>query len=81
MQVFNVAIIGGGSACLAIMDVIASGLHPQLRMNIIGVADINPNTPGMLRAREMDIYTTTDYHDLFTLDSLKPPWAVWRACW
>jgi len=70
MQVFNAAIVGGGSACVAIMDMINTGLHPQLRMNIIGVADIDPEAPGIKRARQLNIFTTTDYHDFFAIESL-----------
>ena len=70
MQVFNAAIVGGGSACVAIMDMINTGLHPQLRMNIVGVADIDPEAPGIKRARQLNIFTTTDYHDFFAIESL-----------
>ena len=67
MEVFNVAIVGAGPACLAIMDMISTERHPQLRMHLIGVADVNPEAPGVKRAQALNIYTTTDYNDLFAL--------------
>jgi PAS domain S-box-containing protein len=39
-------------------------------MKLIGVADIDPKAPGIKRAEELNIYTTTDYHDLFSLKDL-----------
>jgi hypothetical protein len=35
----NVAIVGGGPGCEAIMDMIFAEKLSQLRMNLIGVAD------------------------------------------
>jgi len=70
MKVFNVVIVGAGRACLAIMDLLLVGSHRQLRMKLIGVADIDPEAPGVKRAKELNLYTTTDYHDLFSLKDL-----------
>ena len=70
MKTFNVAIVGGGPGCLAIMDMIYKDRFRQLRMNLIGVADVNPDAPALLRARELNLFTTTDYHDLFSLENL-----------
>ncbi len=70
MKVFNVVIVGAGRACLAIMDLLLVGSQRQLRMKLIGVADIDPEAPGVKRAKELNLYTTTDYHDLFSLKDL-----------
>ncbi len=70
MERFNVGIVGGGPGCLAIMDMIPTDLLRQLRMKLIGVADINPDAPGIKRAQALEIYTTPDYHDLFALKDL-----------
>jgi len=67
MKVFNVAIVGAGPACLAIMDLLSKGSPRQLRMKLIGVADIDPEAPGIKRAASLGIYTTVDYRDLFSL--------------
>ena len=70
MKEFNVAIVGAGSGCLAIMDLLSVKGHRQLRMKLIGVADIDPEAPGIKRARALNIFTTSDYHDFFSMESL-----------
>jgi PAS domain S-box-containing protein len=39
-------------------------------MHIVGVADINPEAPGLEQARALGILTTEDYRDLFGIDGL-----------
>jgi PAS domain S-box-containing protein len=70
MKEFNVAIVGAGSGCLAIMDLLSMKGHRQLRMKLIGVADIDPEAPGIKRAKALDVFTTTDYHDFFSMEDL-----------
>lgn len=70
MEVFNVAIVGGGPACSAMIRLIAADQQRQLRMNLVGVADIHPDAPGIKLAQALKIYTTTDFHDLFALKDL-----------
>ncbi len=66
----NVAIVGGGSGCKAIMDIIfAKKLH-ELRMKLVGVACTNPKDVGYRYARKKGIYTTRDYRDLYKLKDL-----------
>ncbi|MBW2107678.1 MAG: sigma 54-interacting transcriptional regulator [Deltaproteobacteria bacterium] len=69
-SVLNVAIVGGGAGCKAIMDMIFSEKLSALRMRLIGVADINPNAVGFRYARSRGIFTTWDYRDLFKLEGL-----------
>jgi len=66
----NVAIVGGGPGCKAIMDMIFAEKLSQLRMKIIGVADTHPESIGCRFAKEKGIFTTTDYRDLFELEDL-----------
>jgi PAS domain-containing protein len=69
-KILNVAIVGGGPGCKAIMDVVFSEKLSALRMRLIGVADVNPKAIGYLYAREKGIFTTQDYRDLFKLKDL-----------
>jgi PAS domain S-box-containing protein len=39
-------------------------------MDLIGLADINPEAPGIKRAQALNIFTTSDYHDLYDLEDL-----------
>ena len=66
----KVAIVGGSTGCKAIMDMIVAETLRQLHMEIIAVADINPEAPGYRYAQENGIYTTMDYRDLYKLKDL-----------
>ena len=69
-KILNVAIVGGGPGCKAIMDMIFAEKLSQLRMKLIGVACTNPKAVGYCYAQEKGIYTTRDYRDLFNLKDL-----------
>ncbi len=66
----NVAIVGGGPGCKAIMDMIFGEKLSQLHMKLIGVADTSLESVGCHFAREKGIFTTIDYRDLFELEDL-----------
>lgn len=70
-RVLNVAIVGGGSGCKAIMDIIFAEKLSELRMKLIGVACTNPDAVGYRYAREIGVYTTRDYRDLYKLKGLE----------
>ncbi|MBW2073222.1 MAG: PAS domain S-box protein [Deltaproteobacteria bacterium] len=70
MKALNVAIVGGGPGCKAIMDMIFAEKLSQLRMKLIGVACTNPKAVGYRYAQEKGIYTTQDYRDLYKLKNL-----------
>ena len=70
MNAYNVAIVGGGPGCLAVMDMISRNRLRQLRMRIVGIADTNSKAPAMEHARSSGIFTTADYHDFFAIDRL-----------
>ena len=70
VNALNVAIVGGGPGCKAIMDMIFTETLSQLRMKLIGVACTNPNAPGYRYAQEKGLYTTLDYRDLYRLKDL-----------
>ncbi len=71
MRKINVAIIGGGSGSLAIMDMISRQRPRKLQMHLVGIADINPEAAGIKKARLSNIYTSFDYHDLFNIPKLE----------
>jgi signal transduction histidine kinase len=66
----NLAIVGGGRACKFFLRLFSQEPLPQLHIRLVGVCDINPNAEGILLAKEMGIYTTQDYHDLFVIKGL-----------
>ncbi|MBW1896734.1 MAG: PAS domain S-box protein [Deltaproteobacteria bacterium] len=66
----NVAIVGGGPGCKAIMDMIFAETLSELRMKLLGVASTDPKAVGYLYAKEKGLYTTRDYRDLYELKDL-----------
>ncbi len=70
MNTLNVAIVGGGPGCLAIIDMISRDRFRQLHMNLVGIADIDPTAPAIKKARVLGVHTTQDYRDLFRLRDL-----------
>jgi len=66
----NIAIVGGGRFCLALLKIILDQSHAANSPHVIGVADINPEAVGIVHARQMDIFTTTDYRELLKLEKL-----------
>jgi PAS domain S-box-containing protein len=66
----NIAIIGGGRVCKAILEIVLDPCFIGEKPAIVGVADIREEAEGLVYARQKGIYTTSDYHDLFTLSPL-----------
>ena len=66
----NVAIVGGGPGCKAIMEMIFADKLSQLRMHLVGVADRNADAVGYRFAQDRGIFTTHDYRDFYKLEDL-----------
>jgi len=66
----KLAIVGGGRACKFFLKLVRLGNLPFLQIDIIGVCDINPHAEGLLLAKQLGIYTTSDFKDLFVLQGL-----------
>ncbi len=63
----RVAIVGGGRRCNEMLEMVALG---ELKVEVIGVADIDPNAEGIKSARKKGIYTTSDFKDLYKIEGL-----------
>ena len=63
----RVAIVGGGRRCNEMLEMVALG---ELKVEVIGVADIDPNAEGVKSARKKGIYTTSDFKDLYKIEGL-----------
>ena len=70
LPMLNTAIVGGGKACFEILKQYQEGQLDQIHMKIIGISSLDPHSEGFLYAKEMGIFTTTDYKDLFHMDGL-----------
>ena len=67
---FNVAFVGGGEACHNLLRILDKERLSRLKMKILGVADINPKAPGLVYAKKLNLFTTSNFHDLYTLKEL-----------
>jgi two-component system NtrC family sensor kinase len=68
--IFNAGVIGGGNACQNLLKLLDEDRSTRLKMRIIGVADINPDSPGFRYAKELKLFTTTHFEELFSLYGL-----------
>jgi two-component system NtrC family sensor kinase len=66
----GVAIVGGGRACHDLLRLLDKDRLSRLKMRILGVSDINPNAPGLMYARELRLFASTNMEDLFQLEGL-----------
>ncbi|MEW5724564.1 MAG: ATP-binding protein [Thermodesulfobacteriota bacterium] len=66
----KIAVVGGGRRCLSLLQVLASHVLEGLKVEIVGVADIDPEAVGFRYARETGVYTTQDHRRLFRLPGL-----------
>lgn len=66
----KIAVIGGGRRCMSMLNMIRSRTFKRLSAEIVGVADLNPEAPGIHYARDQGIYTTDDCARLFELEDL-----------
>lgn len=66
----NLAIVGGGRACRFFLELLDKEPFPLLDIHVVGVCDIDPKAEGFQLAREMGIFTTRNYRDLFAVEHL-----------
>jgi PAS domain S-box-containing protein len=67
---FITAIVGGGMACHEILKQYREGQLDQMNMKVTGVSCPDPHAEGFIYAKEMGIFTTADYKDLYDVDGL-----------
>ena len=66
----NLGVIGGGTRCKALLEMFAADRFKRLNAQIVAVADVNPQAPGLLFAKGKGIHTTNDYQDFFAMENL-----------
>ncbi len=64
----NIAIVGGGPGCKAILKMFEKEKFRELKANVIGVADVNENGVGYQYAKMKGIPTATDYQEFYKDD-------------
>ncbi len=66
----NIAIVGGGLVCKAILQIFFIEDFKDQRPVILGVADLDDQAPGLRYAQEKGIFTTSDYREFYKLEDL-----------
>jgi PAS domain S-box-containing protein len=66
----NAVIVGGGKACYDLLRLLDKERLSRLKLNILGVSDVNPDAPGLRYARVLNLFATTSMDELLALDGL-----------
>jgi two-component system NtrC family sensor kinase len=66
----KIAIIGGGRRCKAFLEMFDARRFPKLGAEIVAVADLDRDAPGIRLAREKKICVTHDYKDFYKIKNL-----------
>ncbi len=67
----SVAVVGGGRRCLSLLQMLESEALKGLKMEIVGVADVDPAAVGLTYATSTGIFTTSDFRALFGVPHLE----------
>ena len=65
------AIIGGGRFCRILLGYLFDTAFMENPPAVLGVADIDPEAEGLQFARQLGIWTTTDYREFYDLEELQ----------
>jgi PAS domain S-box-containing protein len=66
----NVAFVGGGKACYDLLQMLDNERLSRLKMKILGVVDVNPQAPGLVYAKNHNLFTSNNFKDLYCLKGL-----------
>ncbi|MCP4592259.1 MAG: PAS domain-containing protein, partial [bacterium] len=66
------AVVGGGKGCESILKMVQADTLGEFRMQVLGVADADPNATGVQYAREIGVpLLATDYRELYKIPDLR----------
>ncbi len=63
----KIAVIGGGTRCAALLTLLEKNRLREVPIEVVAVADHNPDAPGLKEAKRRGIYTTRDFRKLVNL--------------
>ena len=66
----NIAVVGGGTQCKRLIEVIAQHEFQEIDPRVVAVADLNDDSPAIIKAKEMGLFVTHDYNDFFKRDDI-----------
>ncbi|MEE4263738.1 MAG: ATP-binding protein [Desulfobacteraceae bacterium] len=66
----NIAVVGGGTRCKRLIEVIERHEFHEIDPRVVAVADLKDDTPGIIKAKENGLFVTHDYNDFFKRDDI-----------
>jgi len=66
----KIAIVGGGSRCLYLMNFLERHDFQLFVPQILAVADLKDDAVGLVEAKKRGMFVTNDYNDFFELDNI-----------
>lgn len=66
----KIAVIGGGTKCAQLLNIIDQHQFKEIHPKVVGVADLKSDAPGLLLAKAKGLFTTNNYEDLFARDDI-----------
>ncbi len=67
---YNLALVGAGRQGMAILEALVPPRRDDQPLRVVGVADLNPDAPGIVYACRYNLFVTVDFADLFQLPEL-----------
>ena len=68
---FKAGIVGAGRGCAAFLHMVDEDKLGRMRIKIIAVADVNPEAPGIVLAKEMGIpHIVKEFNELYDIEGL-----------
>jgi two-component system NtrC family sensor kinase len=67
---YNLGLVGAGRQGMAILEALVPLRRDDQPLRVVGVADLNPQAPGVLYAYRHNLLVTLDFTDLFQLSEL-----------
>jgi PAS domain S-box-containing protein len=66
----NIAVVGGGTRCKRLIEVIQRHQFQEIDPRVVAVADLDDEAPGFLKAKINGLFVTHDYNDFFKRDDI-----------
>ena len=66
----NIAVVGGGTRCRLLLEMMEKNVFHELGPVMVAVADIRDDAPGLVKARERGLFVTNDYNEFFNRDDI-----------
>lgn len=69
-HIYHLGLVGAGRQGMAILEALVPPRRADQPLQMLGVADLNPEAPGILYAYRHNLFVTVNYHDLLQLPEL-----------